>query len=412
MPAVTRTAILKISAGVLAALVMAGGGYAAGFYLGRHYPLVVRVEGVSKSSNPQAVTADFGTFWQAWQLIGENHLRGATVDSQTKVYGAIRGLVGSLGDPYSEFFSPKESQRFQQLVQGNFGGVGIEIGVRSGQLAVIAPLKGTPADRAGLKAGDQILKINASSTDGMTVDEAVSIIRGPVGSPVTLSLLRQGWEKPRDFTLTRATIEIPTLDMTMKGNIVYLQMYGFNANSERLFYEAMVRAQQAGARGMVFDLRNNPGGYLDVAVDLAGWFLPKGTLVVSEQGRQGTLKELKAYGNEALAEFPVVVLINAGSASASEILSGALRDQRHITLVGDQSFGKGTVQEIEDLRDGSSLKLTVAHWVLPSGNILENGGLKPDIEVAMTDEDTKAGRDPQLAKALEVVRQKIQDGTP
>ena len=253
-----------------------------------------------------------------------------------------------------------------------------------------------------------ILSINSTSTEGMNVDEAVRFIRGPKNTQVTLTILREGWDKPKDFKITRDTITVPTLDFTMKGrDIAYVQLYTFNANADYLFYNAVSKAISNSAKGMILDLRNDPGGYLDVAVDLGGWFFPKNTLVVKEESRNGGGDELRANGNAALANLPVVVLINGGSASASEILAGALRDNRKIKLIGEKSFGKGTVQQLIPMPDGSTIKLTIAHWVLPSGKILENGGLIPDIEVKMSDDDMKNKKDPQLDKAIEVIKEEI-----
>lgn len=386
----------------LAAAILAGGGFFAGFRDGERFPQTVVVKGIA-NPNP-ADNVDFGTFWQAWQILNDEYLRNASTTNQQKVYGAIAGLVDSLNDPYTEFFTPKDSQQFQQDVEGNFGGIGAEIGTQKNQVVVIAPLKDTPASRAGLLAGDQILKINATSTDGMGVDQAVSLIRGPEGTKVTLSIMRKSFAAPEDFTITREKIQAPTLDYSMKGNILYVQLYSFNGNAESLFYKALLSGAAHNAQGMILDLRDNPGGYLEVAEDLAGWFLPRGTLVVSEEGRDGVSQPYYAAGNGSLAKFPMVVLINGGSASAAEILAGTLRDNLKVKLIGEQSFGKGTVQQLENLRDGSSLKVTIAHWVLPSGQILENGGLKPDIEVKLTEDDIKNGRDPQLDKALEIIK--------
>lgn len=402
-----RKIILWIS-GALAAAVILASGFALGFRQGKMFPQTISVSDVSNTSSGQPSVVDFGTFWQAWDVVNKNYLNAGKISAQDKVNGAIKGLVGSLNDPYSVFFPPKENKKFQEDVQGNFGGIGAEIGIKKNQLVVIAPLKDTPASRAGLKAGDMILKINSTSTEEMTSDEAVKLIRGPEKTQVILSIFREGWDKPQDFKIARETIMVPTLDLTMKdGRIAYIQLYTFNANAEYLFYNAVKKAANDGARGIILDLRNNPGGYLDVAVDLGGWFFPKNTLVVKEESRTGKSDEMRANGNAALADFPVVVLINGGSASAAEILAGALRDNNKVKLIGEKSFGKGTVQQLMPLRDGSTVKLTIAHWVLPSGKILENGGLDPDIEVKMTDEDIKNKKDPQLEKALEVIKEEI-----
>ncbi len=382
-----------------------GGTFLLGYEAGTHEPKNIIVRGAANLEPNEPVPADFSTFWQAWQLINDEYLKNAEVANMTKVEGAIKGLVSSLGDPYSAFFNAEDNKKFQEDIQGNFGGIGAELGIRKDVVVIIAPLKNTPASRAGLRAGDMILKINSTSTEGMTIDEAVSLIRGPEGKPVTLTIFRDNWDKPREFTITRARIDLPTIDFEMKnGAIAYIQLHSFNNNATSFFYQAASKALSEGSRAVVLDVRDDPGGYLGVAVDLAGWFLPRGTLVVSEVGRNNDKQEFKATGNEALAKLPVVVLINNGSASASEILAGTLRDNRRAPLIGEQSFGKGTVQQLENLRDGNSLKLTVAHWVLPSGVIFESGGLKPDIEIEMSDEDIKNNKDPQLDKALEVAR--------
>ncbi|MBU6500968.1 MAG: S41 family peptidase [Patescibacteria group bacterium] len=401
----------RILTAVLAVVVVAasmGASFYFGFSEGKKVPNTILVKGVSNINQGQPADVNFNTFWQAWQIINDSYLRNASTSAQDKVHGAVNGLVNSLGDRYSEFFNPKDNQQFQENVDGNFGGIGAELGIKNDQLVVIAPLKDTPAMKAGLMAGDAILAIDASSTDGISIDDAVNSIRGLEGSSVKLTIMRDGWDKPKDFSITRGNIAIPTLDTkTVGGDLTQIQLYGFNANADSLFYQAMFKAVTNGSKGLILDLRGNPGGYLEVAVDLAGWFLPRGKLVVSEAGRSGTNQEFRASGNAALADFPTVVLIDGGSASASEILAGALRDQRNIKLIGETSFGKGTVQQLMPLSDGSSIKLTVAHWVLPSGHILENGGLKPDYEVPLNASDTTAGKDPQLDKAIEILHSEI-----
>lgn len=393
---------------VAAVAALLGSGFLLGFRVGKKFPQIIIVKGVQNIEPGGKSNIDFGAFWQAWQVINDAYLKNADVGDGDKLRGAIKGLVGSLQDPYSEFFSPQDNKKFREDIQGNFGGIGAELGIRKNQLVVIAPLKNTPASQAGLMPADQILKINSSSTDGITIEKAVSMIRGPENTAVTLVIFREGWDKPKEFKITRANIVVPTIDAeTVDNDIAHISLHSFNANAEFLFYQAVVKLLAGGSRGIILDLRNNPGGYLEVAGNLAGWFLPRGALVVSEVGRTTGTREFRASGNAALKDFPAVVLINGGSASASEILAGALRDQRRIKLVGETSFGKGTVQELESLKDGSAIKLTVAHWVLPSGQILENGGLKPDVEIKMTDEDIAKKRDPQLQKAIEILKSGI-----
>lgn len=387
---------------------LAGSGFLFGFQTGKKVPEKILIEEVSNIAAQKPDTVDFGIFWQAWKIVNDEYLLDGGISAKDKVYGAIRGLISSLGDPYSEFFSPEDNKKFQEDIQGSFGGIGAELGAKKGRVVIIAPLKDTPASFAGLKPGDEILAINATSTDGMSVGTAVRLIRGPVGTEVTLLILREGLDKPREFKIVRATITVPILESKMIDDIAHVHLQSFNANANDLFAQEVRKALTSGARGIVLDLRNNPGGYLDVAVELAGWFLPRGAIVVSEVGRNNKVfAELRAHGNAALEKFPLVVLVNQGSASASEILAGALRDIRNITVVGETTFGKGTVQQLLPLSDGSSIKITIAHWVFPSGKILEKTGIVPDVEVKLTDKDIEEQKDPQLDKAVDVLQAKF-----
>lgn len=393
---------------VFLTLTILGGVFWFGFDSGRNVPRIILVQGVDNIKNPEKVTADFATFWEAWNLLNKEYLKAPEVKDRDKVYGAISGLVNSLGDPYSEFFNPDDGKKFGEDVQGNFGGIGAEIGMDSGRLIVVSPLKGTPAEKAGLKPKDIILQINSTSTERMNVEDAVKVIRGKIGTKVILTIIRQGMEKPQDFSIIRENISIPTLDFEMKnGDIAYVTLQSFNANANSLFFNAMTKILSNGSRGMILDLRNNPGGYLQTAIDFAGWFLPKGTLVVKENSRIEGEKKFFSSGNAALKNFPVVILMNGGSASASEILAGALRDQRQIKIIGDKSFGKGTVQQIESLSDGSSIKITIAHWIMPKGQLIDRVGIEPDYNVELTDKDVAAKKDPQLDKAIKILESEI-----
>ncbi len=401
--------ILEIVIAAVAAMALLGSGVLLGWSACRKYPTNIIVSGVANMQAPSSTTtADFNTFWQAWQAVNDNYLRNASTTNQDKVYGAINGLIGSLKDPYSEFFTPEGNKQFQEDITGDFGGIGAQLGMNdNGDLLVVAPLKGTPAEKAGLKAKDLIVAINATTTLGMTVDEALTLIRGPEGTAVTLTIMRTGWDKPKDFKIMRANIQVPSVDFEMKGDIAHISLHEFTQDADQAFYNALVQALTANTKGIVLDLRDNPGGYLEVAVDLSGYFLKPGTLVVKEVGRAVPEQDFKSSGAGALSNIPLVVLINGGSASASEILAGALHDQRNIKLVGEKSFGKGTVQELEPLSDGSAIKLTIAHWVLPSGRILDHDGLEPDYPVTLSDADIKNNLDPQLDKAIEVLRSEI-----
>ncbi len=399
---------LEIVLAVVAAAALLGSGLALGWNLGRNVPKNIVVTGAANMGGPSSTAADFNTFWQAWQIVNDNYLRNGSTTNQQKMYGAVNGLVESLGDPYSAFFTPVANTQFQQDIQGNFGGIGAQLGIdTAGHLVVIAPLKGTPAESAGLKAKDWIVAIGATSTDGMAVDKAVTLIRGPEGTKVTLTVMRDGWDKPKDFKITRANISVPSVEFEMKGTIAHISLHEFTQDADHAFYDALQQATGANAKGIVLDLRDDPRGYLEVAVNLAGYFLKPGSLVVKEIGRTVPEQDFKSPGDGALANLPVVVLINGGSASASEILAGALRDVRGIKLVGETSFGKGTVQELEPLSDGSALKITIAHWVLPSGRILDHDGLKPDYAVKLSDADIANQRDPQLDKAISVLQTQI-----
>ncbi len=348
---------------------------------------------------------DFSLFWEAWQKIQEKFVNKEKFDFQKMIYGAISGMVKSLEDPYTIFLKPEETKRFEEDVKGRFEGVGMEIGIRKGQLQVIAPLEGTPAQRAGLRAGDKIIKIDDTLTVDLTIDEAVSLIRGPKGTEVILTIFREEWEKTKEFKITRAVIEVPSLKWELRDDIAYLKLYHFTEKAGFDFRVAAIEILNGPTKKIILDLRNNPGGYLEVAQDIAGWFLERGQIVAIEDFGEGKeQKKYKSQGPSRLLGYPLVVLINEGSASGSEILAGGLRDNRGIILIGEKSFGKGSVQELERLREGSSLKITIARWLTPKGELITEKGLEPDIKVEMTDEDYEQERDPQLDKAIEIIK--------
>ncbi|MDO8466768.1 MAG: S41 family peptidase [bacterium] len=389
---------------VLLAISVVGGSFYVGYRSGQQDPRVVTVKGITNVDDAD-IKVDFGVFWQVWEKLKEQHIDGGTVKDKDLVYGAVHGLTASLKDPHTVFFPPADAKKFEEDVSGHFGGIGAEIGTRDEQLVIIAPIKDSPAERAGLLPKDKILKVGDVVVAQMDVNEAVKLIRGEIGTKVTLTIMRDGFKAPKDFTITREEIKSPTLDWDVKeGNILHIKLYSFNENAPNLFYRAILDGSVRGADGIVLDMRNDPGGFLEVAVNLAGWFFPKGSVVVTEAFRDGNDRVFRANGNAALKDIPVVVLINGGSASASEILAGALRDLKGSILVGEKSFGKGTVQELQTLKDGSSLKITVAKWLLPKGSAIEKVGLIPDVEVKMTEEDFKNDNDPQLTKAMEILK--------
>ena len=400
---------------IIAIVVFIGGSFYIGYQEGTKNPKVVVIEGVNSAESKEK-SVDFELFWDAWQIVKDKYIEGDKITNQQLLYGAISGLLSSTGDPHSVFFPPTDAKKFTQEISGQFGGIGAELGIKSEQLIIVAPLKDTPADKAGLRAGDKILKIGDTITMGFTVDDAVKLIRGEPGTKVTLTIFRDSWQQPKDIIITRAIIQVPTIDskfIDLKPNsrekIMYLRLYSFNENAPYLFYQEALKAVFYDTKGIVLDLRDNPGGYLEVSNAIAGWFLDKGQVVVKEKFRSGETQEVKSAGGGFFNKIPVVVLINQGSASASEILAGALRDVRGIKLVGKKSFGKGSVQEIETLKDGSLIKITFAHWLTPNGTVIEKNGLKPDYEVDLTDDDIRAEKDPQFDKAIEVLKALINE---
>ncbi|MDP3995781.1 MAG: S41 family peptidase [bacterium] len=339
-------------------------------------------------------------FWEAWEMLEEKYVDRGNLDIQGMIYGAISGMVKSLDDPYTVFLPPEDTKRFIEDVKGSFEGVGMEIDVRAGQLQVVAPLEGTPAKEAGLKAGDKILAVNGESTADITIYEAVNLIRGPRGTEVVLTIAREDWKETKDITIVRGLIEIPSLTLDIREDkIAHLRLFNFSEKAAYDFREAAISILESDAEGIIFDLRNNPGGYLEVAQDIAGWFLEKDEIVAIEEFGGGERELYKAQGNAQLVSYPTVVLINEGSASASEILAGCLRDNRGVKLIGKKSFGKGTVQQLEKLSDGSSLKITIAKWLTPKEILITGQGLEPDVALEASEEG-----DSQLDKAIEILQ--------
>ena len=385
-----KRSILLLALGSI--LVM--GGFGIGYFLG--------VNDVACDVCPPE-DLNFSLFWEALDTLKQNFVEPERISDDDIIFGAISGMVGSLGDPYTIFLDPEDTETFFEDITGRFEGVGMEIGIRNNILKIIAPLEGTPAQKAGLRAGDQIIKVDGNLTVELSLDEAVSLIRGPRGTTVTLTVFRESWDSPRDIEVKRALIKIPSLKWElMEGNIAYIKIYQFSREATFDFPQIALRALASGAEKIVLDLRNNPGGYLDVARDIAGFFLERGDVVVIEDFGDEQ-QEYKAGGTSVFLDYPIVVLINEGSASGAEILAGALRDNRDIMLIGETSFGKGSVQQLEELTGGSSLKVTTAKWLTPKGETISEVGLRPDIEVEFTEEDYNAEKDPQLEKAIEVI---------
>jgi carboxyl-terminal processing protease len=410
-----KTFRITIALIVIAAL---GGGFAAGYFYSRQEPVTeeeVLLKEVVNRDVDQPDTVDFSLFWQVWERLHDEFVDHTTLDTQALVYGAIHGMVEAAGDPYTVFLEPVDNAKFQEEISGSFSGVGMEITDRDGRISVVAPLKGTPAFEAGIKSGDVIRKVDDESTEGMSVEEAVMIIRGERGSTVLLTVDRAGVAEQLVFSIVRDTIRIPAVEwQLLDGNIAYLQLLTFNQNIDEEFATASREILASEARYLIVDVRNNPGGLLDSAVNLAGWFLPTDSVVVQEDFGDGIVRTLRTNGNgkAQLASLPTVFLINGGSASASEIIAGAVHDLRGVRLVGEDTFGKGSVQQLEQFRNGSSLKVTVAKWLTPSGTSISETGISPtdlvEIDYENLGDDELEfgvpGKDAQLDRAVEIVQ--------
>lgn len=365
-------------------------------------------EAVIINKNSQDKTIDFSLFWKVWNVLQDKYVDGAKLDAHTLFYGAIKGMLAATGDPYTTFFDPKENQSFQEDISGTFEGIGAEMGIKNEILTVIAPLEGMPAEKAGLMAGDKVAKIDDKTTTSMTLEEAVSKIRGAKGTEVKLTIFRNGEEEYRTITVKRDTILVKSVRFEMKENAVaYIRVSRFGDDTKKEFQAAVRQTLDNKPSGLIIDLRNNPGGFLETSIDMASLMLPSGQIVVMEEDGKRERKELKSRGGDVLSGIRTVVLINEGSASASEILAGALKDNRdNVTLVGKKSFGKGSVQELIPMSKDTSVKITVAHWLTPLGHQINNVGISPDIEVGLTGDDVNNKRDPQLDKALEILKGK------
>lgn len=351
------------------------------------------------AEQPQNV--DFEPVWRAWQVINDKFVSSKVASStasttpeqlpatdQDKVWGMIQGLAGSLGDPYTVFMPPSEAEIFQDDISGSFEGVGMEIAIRNRILTIVAPLKDTPAYNAGLKSGDLIIRIDDTDTKNMSINTAVKLIRGPRGTEVNFKIIREGETEPLKIAVTRDTINIPTIKTyKRKDGIFVIELMSFTAVSPDLFRKALKEFTESGTNKLILDLRGNPGGYLQAAVDMASWFLPSGSVVVTEDygDKQDKLVHRSNGQNIFNDNLEFVILVDRGSASASEILAGAMRDYDKATLIGTNTFGKGSVQELVNITSDTSLKITVARWVLPKGDHIGRNGIEPEVLVELTD---------------------------
>lgn len=364
-----------------------------------------RVIGLGQSA-PASISSDveFKVFWETWQLLKEKYYQ-QPIEDKTLFYGAMSGLANAFGDPYTQYFEPKGAEEFQEALSGKFSGIGAEIGPKDGRITIVAPLPETPAERAGLRAGDLIMAINASSTEGMTVDEAVSRIRGDEGTVVTLTIFRpsNGEGEAFDVPITRAVIHVASVRLKWpEEDIAHIEVINFNDDTRVRFEETVEEVIAKDPKGIILDMRNNPGGYLDIAVSMAGEWV--GNEIVLKERRQGKIiEQLRGMGRHRFAGIPTIVLVNQGSASAAEIVSGALQDHKAATIVGETTFGKGSVQDYINLSDGSAVKITIAEWLTPNERTINETGLEPDILIERTNEDYENQRDPQLERAVGIL---------
>ncbi len=350
---------------------------------------------------------DFGLLNEAINTVSQKYIDRESIDQEKILYGAIRGAVSAAGDEYTEFFDPKTFSDFKTELQGSFDGIGAEIGKRDNNIVIIAPLDGSPAQRAGLQPSDIIVEVDGESMADKTTNEAVSKIRGQKGTEVTLTLYREGGNGTFEVKIVREKIEVKSVKLEyLEGNgkqIALITVSRFGDDTQSLFASAIEEIKARQTDGVILDLRNNPGGYLEASVALSSHWLELGKLVVKEAHSEKDVLDYNSTGSNQLGGYKTIVLINGGSASASEIVAGALKDNGKATLLGEKSFGKGSVQELIPLSGGSAVKVTIAKWITPSGQSLNKEGLNPDIEVARTEEDFEADRDPQLDRALEEI---------
>lgn len=379
---------------------------------------------VINQETPSTAQVDFSLFWDVWQRLRTYYIDAATIDSQKMVWGAISGMVNSLDDPYTVFLPPKENKEFKEDIGGSFQGIGAQLGLVENKIIIQAPIKGSPAEKAGLKSMDWIMKVDDEETVGWTLNQAVSKIRGPKGTIVTLSILHSNAKAPEDISITRDEIIVPSVEHWMKKPMditeisgiapttlltsqtyigyMYLSRFGDRTNAEWIAAvdDIISQYKQLGAAGLIFDLRNNPGGYLDGSVFIASEFLKSG-IVVTQTNSDGTKEVLEVNRKGKLTDIPLIVLINKGSASAAEIVAGALQDHKRATIVGDISFGKGSVQTPQELDGGSGIHITTGKWLLPNGDWIHKKGITPDVLVKL--DSPEATHDAQLLKAIELL---------
>jgi carboxyl-terminal processing protease len=392
---------IRIVVLVLAIALLAGG---AGFWFGQHHL------GISFKQAPRVIIErrqpadkqdiNFSLFWDVWDRLTLSYIDKSAIKPGEMIYGAIRGMTAALGDPYTVFLKPQENKQAKEELNGAFEGVGIQLGYKDEQLTVVAPISGMPAERAGVKAGDLILKIDEKETKGMSLPEAVGLIRGPAGTKVKLTLLHEGEKEPYEAVIIRETIIVPSVEVEFVNGIAHLKLMRFGERTSEEWDQAVLSivSQEPPVKGVILDLRNNPGGYLSGSVFIASEFLPTGVVVQQEQS-DGRKEPFSVNRPGKLTVQPLVVLVNKGSASASEIVAGALQEYKRARILGETTFGKGTIQEAQDLPGGAGLHITTARWLLPSGKSVDKTGIIPDNQIK---DDPATEEDEQLLQAIKI----------
>lgn len=383
--------------------------FVAGFFVGETRATSIRTlnpngQGIGQSDLPASVEddVDFQQFWDIWNFVKDSYYK-QPVSNQQLYYGALKGVVSGLDDPYSVYFEPKEAEAFKANLEGSFSGIGAEIGIREDKLVIVAPLSDSPAARAGLQPGDWVIAIDGKDTTGMSVEEAVVHIRGEKGTQVKLTISRNGLETAQEISIMRDKIVIDSVKWKLdKDQIMRISISTFNNDTPELFTDVVQEILTSDVKGIIVDLRSNPGGLLTTAIDIASsWVGYKPVVIERTKDDARTFNGVKA---PRLTGIPTVLLVNGGSASASEIVAGALQDYGVAKLVGTQTFGKGSVQDYRELDDGSAVKVTTATWYTPKGRSINDTGIAPDIEVPFDVEEYKNGVDAQLEKAISVIK--------
>lgn len=391
---------LKYTVTILGLLILVGVSFGSGFGVARFTTTSPLAALAPTTDSPEY----FKVFWEAWGIVQQNFVDPKALAPERMTSGAIKGMVEALGDAHTGYVDPQHYKFEQADLEGAFDGIGAQVGVQNRRLTVIAPMEGSPAERAGIRPGDLILQIDGKDATGMSVAEAVSKIRGPKGSKVKLSILHDGERRPVDMEITREQIRLPSVvRRILPDNIGYVRLAFFSEKVKDELVPALDTLVKSQVKALVLDLRNNPGGLLDETISVASQFLKEG-VVAYQVDRDGKKTAYNVRPGGLATGIPIVVLVNKGSASASEILAGAIQDAARGVLIGEETFGKGSVNRFHELSDGSALYVTFARWTTPNGRLIEGKGLLPDIEVPLTEEDRLAGRDPQLERALEYVK--------